>query len=343
VLKFSVSSQALLYVFNALVSTLMYMVSESEFINNIKSKYSLDKVGDDCAVLPKDADTDILLTTDLLIEDIDFRLEWTTPEFLGHKALAVSLSDIAAMGGEPKWAMLSIGVSEILWKTDFLDRFYGGWYHLAAAFGVELVGGDVSRSPDKLVIDSIVGGEVAKGKAILRSGAGLGDAVFVSGYIGAASAGLAQLESGQRFDESVDATTKHLLFRQLQPLPQIRTANILQTHGLVSAMIDISDGLSSDLRHLARASGVGFDIDLERIPIDPAMGPLVLSEVERLNLALNGGEDFELLMTVRKENFSAVQDLGFYHIGDVTANIGIIALIDGASTTILEPKGYRHF
>ena len=319
------------------------MVNEFEFINNIKSKYSLDKIGDDCAVLPKDADTDLLLTADLLIEDIDFRLEWTTPEFLGHKALAVSLSDIAAMGGTPKWAMLSIGVSEKLWKTDFLDNFYAGWHKLAEEFGVELVGGDVSRSPDKLVLDSVVGGEVTKGMAILRSGAAVGDAVFISGFIGGAAAGLLQLESGQRFDPMADAATKHLLFRQLQPLPQVRTAKLLQNSRLISSMIDISDGLSSDLGHLVEASGVGGRIELDKIPIDPAITSLDLTEDERLDLALHGGEDFELLMTVGKENFSAMQDLGFHHVGEITANVGFIELIDGERTSILQPKGYRHF
>src|SRR5678816_1122975 len=115
------------------------MVSEFEFIDNIKSKYGLDKIGDDCAVLPKDAQTDLLLTADMLVEDIDFRLDWTTPEFLGHKALTVSLSDIAAMGGTPKWAMLSIAVAENLWKTDFLDRFYTGWFALASEHGLSLI------------------------------------------------------------------------------------------------------------------------------------------------------------------------------------------------------------
>src|SRR5436190_1700034 len=163
------------------------MKSEFEFINDLKSRFSLDKVGDDCAVLPKDDKTDLLVTADLLIEDIDFRLEWTTPEFLGHKALAVSLSDIAAMSGTPKWALLSIGVAENLWKTDFLDRFYAGWHKLAAKYELELVGGDISRSHDKLVIDSIVGGEVQHGKAILRSGAKPGDGIYISGTLGGAA------------------------------------------------------------------------------------------------------------------------------------------------------------
>src|SRR6187549_4011793 len=136
------------------------MVSEFEFIKNIKSRYSLNKIGDDCAVLPKDSETDLLITADLLIEDIDFRLDWTTPELLGRKALGVSLSDIAAMGGKPTSALVSIGVPDELWDSDFLDRFYEGWHAMAGQFGVELIGGDVSRSPDKLVIDSIVLGEV---------------------------------------------------------------------------------------------------------------------------------------------------------------------------------------
>src|SRR5213083_2454141 len=118
------------------------MRTEFEFIRNIKDKYGLSRIGDDCAVLTQSPGKDLLVTADLLVEDVDFRLEWTTPEFLGHKALAVSLSDIAAMGGTPKWALLSIGVPETLWKTDFLDRFYEGWYGLARKCGVELVGGD---------------------------------------------------------------------------------------------------------------------------------------------------------------------------------------------------------
>src|SRR6188474_2717660 len=125
------------------------MKSEFEFINDLKIRYSLSSIGDDCAILPKDERSDLLVTADMLVEDIDFRLEWTTPECLGHKALAVSLSDIAAMGGTPTWALLSIAVAENLWKTGFVDRLYTGWSELAAKHNVELVGGDVSRSPDK--------------------------------------------------------------------------------------------------------------------------------------------------------------------------------------------------
>src|SRR5690348_13359605 len=126
------------------------MQSEFEFIEKIRSRQSNSSIktgiGDDCAVIPKNSKTDLVITTDLLVEDIDFRLDWTIPEFLGHKALAVSLSDIAAMGANPVWAMLSIGIPEKIWKTDFVENFYEGWFALAEKFGVVLIGGDVSKS-----------------------------------------------------------------------------------------------------------------------------------------------------------------------------------------------------
>jgi len=306
------------------------MVSEFEFIDNIKSKYGLSRVGDDCAVLPKDAETDLVITADLLIEDIDFRLDWATPAQIGHKALAVSLSDIAAMGAEPKWAMLSIGFPQDLWKTDFADRFYEGWYALARKYGVELVGGDVSASPDKLIIDSIVGGEVAKDKAVLRSGARPGDGVYVSGTLGGAAAGLKLLEQGGTDVE----TTKKLL----EPFPQVTLGKQLSSLGLLTSMIDISDGLSSDLRHICRASNVGAIIDRAAIPIDPAIASHFGPD-DALALAIDGGEDFQLLFTSRER-----LDLdGIIQIGEITDAPGEIFLKDGGTRTELRPRGFQHF
>jgi thiamine-monophosphate kinase len=319
------------------------MLSEFDFIKNVKSKYRLEKVGDDCAVLPWGL-ADMAITSDLLVEDIDFRLDWTTPEFLGHKALAVSLSDVAAMGATPRFAMLSVGIPQGLWKTDLLDRFYEGWHGLARKFDVELIGGDMSETPDKIVIDSTVIGEVDRGKAIMRSGAKPGDALFVTGFLGGAAAGLNLLETGRRFDDSLPSPTKHLLFRQLQPLAQVITAIHLQTHGLATAMIDISDGLSSELGHIAHSSGVGCRIERSAIPVDPAIASLLPEmNLDPFELALHGGEDFELLFAVDKKNFSAVLDLGFHHIGEVTENVGEIELIYDSATTKLISKGYSHF
>ena len=200
------------------------MQTEFEFIEKMRRRHNLSKIGDDAAVLPKDSVTDLVITTDLLIEDIDFKIEWSKPEFLGHKALAVSLSDVAAMGAKPVWSMLSIGVPAKIWKTDFVEKFYGGYMNLAEHFGVELVGGDVSRSPDKIVIDSIVAGETKKGKAVLRSGAKAGDLIFVTGKLGGAAMGLKLLEAGENYKNS---KYKKLIERQLKPNPQTEIGRIL--------------------------------------------------------------------------------------------------------------------
>jgi thiamine-monophosphate kinase len=318
------------------------MPGEFEFIDNIKSKYALGFVGDDCAVLPNGPDTDLLLTTDLLVEDIDFRLEWTTPELLGHKGLAVSLSDIAAMGGIPMWSMLSIGVAENLWKTDFLERFYSGWHELARQFDVALVGGDLSRTSDKLVIDSIVAGKVTNGNALLRSGARPGDQIFVSGYLGGAAGGLSLLERGFRYRPDTPDNTSPLLQKQLQPTPQLTLGNILQQQGVASALIDLSDGLSSDLSHLCRMSGVGARVYRDRLPVDEDLAHHFPAD-QCLEMAINGGEDLELLFTVPEKNISALPDSSLTCIGEITSNLGIIELMVGDETRSLEPKGYRHF
>ncbi len=318
------------------------MVNEFEFIDHQRSRFSLGKVGDDCAVLPKDEISDQLLTADMLVEDVDFRLEWTKPEFLGRKAIAVSLSDIGAMGGYPQWAMLSIAVPGHLWRSKFLDRFYDGWMALALEFTVELVGGDISRSPDTLVIDSMVGGIVPKGKAILRSGANPGDGIYVTGTLGGASGGLKLLEQGIRSSATLDNNTNNLLLKQLNPYPQLRISKLLTSLNIISAMVDISDGLSSDLEHICRMSGVGAEIDEQKVPINPLLFNH-FSKEECLELALNGGEDFELLFTANEKKFSEAKVSGITQIGSVTQTIGNIELKGTGYPRNLVPAGYRHF
>jgi len=323
------------------------MPSEFQFIENLKKKYSLEKIGDDCAVLPKDSKTDLVITTDLLIEDIDFRLDWSKPEFIGHKSLAVSLSDVAAMGAKPVWSMVSIGVPERVWKTDFVDKFYEGYMRLAKKFDVEIVGGDVSKTPDKIVIDSIAAGEVKKGKAVLRSGAKVGDLIYVTGELGGAAAGLSILEKGVPYDDSAKIWQKNLLLKQLQPLPKTHTAIDLANKNLLTAMIDLSDGISSDLAHICNASKVGAKIYADTIPFHRNLKAIAETFDEKLNYALNGGEDFELLFTAKpQKKFSlkkAHEKIGFTHIGEITANAEIIELITNEKSHILEPKGFRHF
>lgn len=326
------------------------MRSEFDFIQNIKSKYGLGKIGDDCAVLPKDDKTDMVVTADMLVEDIDFRLDWTTPEFLGHKTLAVSLSDIAAMGATPRWAMLSVGVPQRLWEDKFLDDFYSGYHSHAKRSHVELVGGDISRS-DKFVIDSIIGGDVPTGKAILRSVAKVGDAIVVTFRVGGSGGGLRLLEAGRRLNDALKPWEENLLRTHLQPWPQVSTGIYLQNLEIVNAMIDISDGLAADLLHICESSEVGAILYADKIPLNLNLRSLTKSVEDQIYLALNGGEDFQLLFTVPEEKISELsagliggENHGLFTvIGEVTANIGIIELVRDGKAEILEPKGYRHF
>jgi thiamine-monophosphate kinase len=323
------------------------MLNEFEFIETIRSKFSLTKIGDDCAVLPKNSKTDLVITTDLLVEDIDFRLDWAKPEFIGYKALAVSLSDIAAMGAKPVWSMISIGIPEKIWNTDFIERFYDGYLRLAKKFDVELVGGDVSRTPDKVIIDSIAAGEVKKGKAVLRSGAKIGDLIFVTGELGGAAGGLQLLENDVRYHSGEKIWRKHLLLRQLQPFPRVSDGEYLRENNLATSMIDLSDGLSSDLAHICRASKVGAKIFADKIPFDKKLKSLAESFDEKINFAFHGGEDFELLFTVNPKKYFKVENEfkkhGFSHIGEITATAVIIEFISNEKTVILQPKGFRHF
>ncbi len=321
------------------------MTSEFDLISKIRWRSVLSKIGDDCAVLPKDSRTDLVITTDLLVEDIDFRLAWTRAQFLGHKALAVSLSDVAAMSAKPVWAMLSIGIPAQVWKTNFVEKFYEGWFDLAEKFGVELVGGDVSKTPDKIVIDSIVAGEVKKGNAVLRSTTQPDDLIFVTGELGGAAAGLQLLEKGEKFGKSKN---EKLLLRQLKPQPQTEIGQLLSN--LATSMIDLSDGLSSDLAHICRESKVGAKIYAEKIPIDKNLSAISSENLDLLDFALNGGEDFELLFTVNPKNQKKIfllktgsKNHAFTCIGEITNKPKIVELISNNKTQILTPKGYRHF
>jgi thiamine-monophosphate kinase len=211
-------------------------------------------------------------------------------------------------------------------------------------FGMQgLVGGDISRTPDKIVIDSIVCGEVPKGTAVLRSGARPGDSIYVTGEIGGAAAGLKLLESGKRCRYKSGPKIDSLLLRQLNPFPRVREGVHLRSKQITSAMIDLSDGISSDLAHLCAESGVGAIIYSELLPIDHNLKRIFPSPGEQLELALNGGEDFELLFTSKSKKVALSKSAGYTRIGEITATAGIIALMHDGRSTILDPKGFRHF
>jgi len=231
-------------------------------------------IGDDCAIYrPRGAREDLLFTTDLLLEDVHFRHETHPPEALGHKALARGLSDIAAMGGAPRFCLLSLAVGA---RADrrWMDRFYNGLLRLARISGAPLAGGDLARAA-KTVCDIVVCGAVPRGRALRRDGAHAGDAIYVSGRLGASALGL---------EKRVGTAWA----RHLRPQPRLSLGVFLRERVAASAAIDLSDGISLDLRRMALASGL--EAAIEPPPRFPGASP---------EQALHGGEDYELLFTVR--------------------------------------------
>jgi thiamine-monophosphate kinase len=339
-------------------------MNEFEFINRLRTqtgsrKHStrvLTGIGDDASIISQLPNRDLVVTTDLLIEGVDFYRYATPPGLLGHKALAVSLSDIAAMGARPFWSFLSVGMSRDSWDGEFKEEFFAGFFALADHFGVTLAGGDVSETKNGVVIDSIVLGEVEAGRAIKRSGAQPGDQIYLTGNLGGAAAGLKLIELGAKSGPGAVVTGSHeddesiqaLLLRQLRPQPRVGWGIVLGEQQLASAMIDISDGLSSDLNHLCNESNAGALIDASAIPLDEDVKRLCgRRALDPLALALHGGEDFELLFTVGPENVSRlpkkVDGIAISHIGEITGARGAIRIRERNREWDLPPAGFQHF
>jgi thiamine-monophosphate kinase len=336
---------------------------EFDYIEKIRKRAAITRsnqtssllrgIGDDAAIIRETAGRNTLVTTDLLIEDIDFHRDATTPQFLGHKALAVSLSDIAAMGARPRWSLLSLGITNDIWNSDFVDQFYEGFFTLADRYEVSLVGGDISRSPDKLVIDSVVLGQSAEQRAVQRCGARAGDQLFVTGSLGGAAAGLRLLEKGARIhvadtSDSDSTLVRQILLRHLRPDPRVGWGLVLGEEQLATAMIDISDGLSSDLHHLCSESEVGALVQSSDIPIDSAVVEVCgRRALDPLLLALHGGEDFELLFTVAPDKVAKlpkkVDGVPITRIGEIKSAASGVQLCEGQRVWELEPQGWQHF
>lgn len=335
------------------------MRSEFDFINALRQRVASSSqaivtgIGDDAAVFRSSSAKETVISTDLLVEDIDFRRTTTPPYLLGHKALAVSLSDLAAMGSRPLWSLISIGVPEDVWQTDFVDRMYDGWLDLANHYGVQLIGGDTSRTNERIVIDSIAIGECSAGMSVKRTGASVGDQIFVTGSLGAAAAGLRLIERGahlaeQNFADDDSQKLDHVLLRQLRPEPRVGWGIVLGDERLATAMIDLSDGLSSDLNHLCTASKVGALIDSALLPIDERVVELCgRRALDPLQLALHGGEDFELLFTVKPEHVARlprrVDGVEIKRIGAVTSSSDGVKISEGTRIWDLRPGGWKHF
>lgn len=287
-------------------------------------------IGDDCAVLKIAAGHELLVTTDLCLENIHFRRAWHPPASVGHRCLTRGLSDIAAMGGEPLSCFLSLGLPAGL-PQRWVDGFLSGLKRLAHRFNVELAGGDISGARE-IVADVIVVGEVPTGKAVLRSGARPGDRLYVTGELGTSGETLERLYGGQRVRPI--AANRHFY-----PEPRLEVGQWLRRRRMATSMIDISDGLSVDLLHICEESGVRAVI---------AAGAIPVSRGARLQLALDSGDDYELLFTAdskaripKRVAGVAISEIGVIQPSSAKPIVSIRQ--NSGNLAPLKPGGWQHF
>ena len=306
-----------------------------------KSRMLALGIGDDCAVLRPARGKDLVLTTDLSLEQVHFRRDWHPPESVGHRALARGLSDLAAMGAQPEAAFLSLAVPREL-SGRWVERFMDGLLLLAQRYQAPLAGGDLAESPRGLVTaDIVLLGSVPTGKALLRSGARAGDVIYVSGELGGAAAELRALERHPAaFRRKDKARHPHLY-----PEPRLDLGRKLLQRGLATAAIDLSDGLSIDLAHLCEESGLAALVNSDAVPIDP--DPRLGATLEE---ALHGGEDYELLFTARPKAVIAAKLAGvrLHPIGRMTVRAKragpLVEICDSHGKRVsLAPRGWEHF
>jgi thiamine-monophosphate kinase len=300
----------------------------------------LTGIGDDCAVLrtpvKRGQTEDLLVTTDFSLENVHFRREWHSPESVGHRCLARGLSDIAAMGGKPVAAFLSLALPKKI-PQSWVNRFTGGLLKLAEEYGCTLAGGDTAESPDGILADIIVVGAVPKGKAILRSKARPGDRIYVTGELGGSAAALANMRRDGKQKLNPRQYVRHFF-----PEPRIEVGRILREKGLASAMIDSSDGLSTDLAHICEESGVGAEIVADAIPRASIGKPP--REVD-LDFALHGGEDYELLFTAPSGKRVPADIAGVWvtEIGRIVRGRTLLLKNAAGDVRELKAQGWEHF
>ena len=323
--------------------------SELAFIKGVTSLAAgqapglIKGIGDDCAVLAKNDDEVLLVTTDTLVADVHFNLQWHPLHQLGRKAAAVNLSDIAAMGGVPRYALLSAALSPALSEED-LQEFMTGFVEILREHHVLLVGGDTVAAPCPTFSITVMG-EMAGSETCYRAGAREGDEVWASGFLGEAAAGLALCEKGEDMSQEFAS----LIQAHLDPMPRIALGRVLASSGHVHAMMDISDGLATDLAHICTASNLAAQVDARMLPLSAT----IKKAGEHLDYdpqqwALSGGEDYELLYTVAPGAGEGLarrvkEELGLkaHCLGRMVSGEGVYLMEDGTSRQI-SYQGYEH-
>ena len=314
------------------------MIKERSLIQQIRriAASSVNKavkkgIGDDCAILRLNPGFELLVTTDLCLEDVHFRRAWHPPSAVGHRCLTRGLSDIAAMGGEPVACFLSLGLPADLPQV-WVNGFLRGLLALARRHNVQLAGGDVSAAP-QITADIIITGQVPAGTAVLRSGASPGDRIYVTGELGGSAATLKQLFAGK----TIKPTKSNPHF---YPTPRMEVGRFLRKRRLAMAMIDLSDGLSVDLTHICEESGVAAILSSDKIPV---------GKNANLELALHGGEDYELLFTAPKRSKipSHIAGVTITQIGEIRNRRDYSSAIqimgDNGKVRPLPQRGWQHF
>lgn len=289
-------------------------------------------IGDDCAVMPQKSGMETLVSTDMLIEGTHFLMDNISAYRLGWKSAAVNISDIAAMGGRCTGSFLSFALPKGLGK-EWTDEFFRGYKEISSLYGCPLLGGDTTSSPDRLCISVTVTGEAPAGKSVKRSNAAIGDLICVTGNLGDSGCGLKIILEGS----GRDADAEKLIARHYLPMPRVKEGMEIAAAG-ASAMMDISDGIGSDLRHIIEASGVGAEIDTSMIPLSNELKSKCAEYGwDPLELAISGGEDYELLFTISEENAKKI-DFNHFVIGKIISGDKIIWR--GSERDYM---GFRHF
>ena len=331
------------------------MTSERECINRIlhyvqnhDREYLIKGIGDDCAVLKKDEENCLLLTTDTLVEGVHFDLAWHPPYLLGRKCASVNLSDIAAMGGQPRTCLLSIGFPESI--PSWFDDFMSGLTSVLREHDTLLDGGDTVKSGNDLILSVTVTGEGSRKQICYRSGAKPGDLIWVSGSLGNAAAGLELCRKGFCQPAGISGKWQQLIHAHLDPGPEVDLGIILSSSGFVHAMMDISDGLATDLAHLCQESGVGAEIQKDLLPVSVLLENAAIElNTGVFDWVLRGGEDYQLLFTTKASDeqnlLQLVSDkLGreMFCIGRIVDDQGVL-LCSGEDRQEISYQGYDHF
>jgi thiamine-monophosphate kinase len=310
-------------------------------------------IGDDCAILRPPKGHEVLVTTDFTLEARHFRRDWHPPESVGHRALARGLSDLAAMGARPLAAFLSLALPGEMLATPagrrWIERFFAGLGRVAEQCSVPLAGGDTSESPCGLVLaDIVLVGSAPVGRALRRSGGRAGDALYVTGALGGAAAELAEMErratgSRPKTARKMPAPTQAKAHPQLLPQPRLAVGQELLRRHLATAAIDLSDGLSTDLAHLCRESGVGAEVSAAALPIHPLA--LRTAPARSIELALHGGEDYELLFAAPAVTRMprSLDGVRITRIGSLVQGKAVSLIDSTGRKRPLKPGGWEHF